>query len=111
MSKVIDETVVAELKELLADGFPILVERFASDGAERLSKMEQALSGGDANLLYNEAHGLKGSSRNVGAIMLAEHCGELESMGHKQDLAGATAVFAAAQAEFADVNTALHSLL
>ena len=107
MTQVIDLTVLDELKELLADGFVVLVERFECDGADRIQKIESAIASNDVETVYAEAHGLKGSSRNVGAGPLGDHCAVLESMGYAQDLAGAETAFAAMQAEFAEVNAAL----
>ena len=111
MSIVIDQTVLDELKELLAEGFPILVERFADDGEARIQKIEEAIASDDAEVVYAEAHGLKGSCRNVGAGPLADHCAQLEAMGQQQNLADAGVIFAAIQKEFADVNSALSQSL
>ncbi len=75
---VLDKDVIAGLKDLLGEGFVVLVDRFASDGAERFERMQKALAANDAEALYGEAHGLKGSCRNVGAMMLAQYCQDLE---------------------------------
>ena len=99
--------VLAELKELLAEGFEVLVERFILDGQARIDKMQESLSAGSAEVLYAEAHGLKGSSRNVGANLLADYCGQLEAMGHAQNLAGAEPIFSAVVKEFSAVCQAL----
>lgn len=100
MSGAINQNIIAELKELLEDGFPLLVERFVDDGATRLAKMDAAIATSDAETLYGEAHGLKGSSRNVGAADLAEQCAMLEHMGQQQNLADAATTFAAVKVEF-----------
>lgn len=101
MSDAVNKIVLGELKELLEDGFPLLVERFVEDGETRIAKMDSAINSCDAETLYGEAHGLKGSSRNVGAAALAEQCAMLEHMGQQQNLADAATTFAAVQVEFA----------
>lgn len=100
MSDAVNKIVLAELKELLEDGFPLLVERFVDDGEARIAKMDEAISASDAQTLYGEAHGLKGSSRNVGAAELAEQCAMLEHMGQQQNLTDADTTFAAVKIEF-----------
>lgn len=99
--------VLTELNELLGEGFCILVERFISDGQSRIDKVQEALLIGNAAVVYEEAHGLKGSSRNVGANILADCCGKLEAMGHAQNLAGAEPILSATVQEFAVVSKAL----
>ncbi len=100
MTEAVNLEVLDELKELLDDGFPMLVERFVDDGQERVDKIMLALDEQDSQLLYTEAHGLKGSSRNMGAGPLADICGQLEAMGHADDLASAKTIVAALKTEF-----------
>ena len=103
----LDSTVVAELKELLAEGFCVLVERFVEDGQHRIDLIEQAITANDTDVVYNQAHGLKGSARNVGATILAEYFGDLETMGHQGNLSEAGPIVAAGKTEFAAVCQAL----
>ncbi|WP_053981252.1 Hpt domain-containing protein [Marinagarivorans algicola] len=100
MSEAVNLDVLDELKELLDDGFPLLVERFVADGQERVDKILLALEEQNPQLLYTEAHGLKGSSRNIGAGPLADLCGQLEAMGHANDLTAAETIVAALKTEF-----------
>ncbi len=105
-----DMSVISELQELLEEGFGELVERFEADGATRLARMENALATGAAEMLYQEAHGLKGSSRNLGAGVLGNLCADLESLGQAANLAAARPIFAAAQTEFAACCAELRAL-
>lgn len=70
----LDEELIAELKEIMADGFITLVESYEQDTAKRLDGMRQALAQGDLATLTQLAHSLKGSSSNVGALVVASHC-------------------------------------
>lgn len=100
MSDAVNKIVLAELKELLEDGFSLLVERFIEDGEARITKIDDAITNQDAETIYGEAHGLKGSSRNVGASLLAEQCAMLEHMGQQNNLADAASTFASVKVEF-----------
>lgn len=101
MGQPVDLSVLDELKELLEEGFSILTEKFVEDGQERVQKIITAIKSEDTQALYNEAHGLKGSSRNLGAGPLAEVCGQLEAMGQENNLSSAGTIIAALQTEFA----------
>ncbi|HEY7774748.1 MAG TPA: Hpt domain-containing protein [Marinagarivorans sp.] len=107
MTEVINSAVIDELKDLLAEGFGVLVDRFIADGQTRINKIEQALAEQDVDVVYAEAHGLKGSCRNVGAEQMADYCGQLEAMGQVQNLAGAEPIFSAVVTNFAAVSQRL----
>ena len=58
-----------------------VVERFLTEAPRRLAEMRQALAKGDGATLVFAAHSLKGSSAQLGALLLAELCGEIEAGG------------------------------
>ena len=107
MTEVINPAVIDELKDLLAEGFGVLVDRFIVDGQSRINKIEQALVIHDTEVVFAEAHGLKGSCRNVGAEQMANYCGQLEAMGQAQNLAGSEPIFSAVVTNFAAVSQRL----
>ena len=53
--------------------------------------MRAAVRQGDAETLRDHAHTLKGSSANVGAVMVAGAAGELERLARTGDLVAAEA--------------------
>jgi HPt (histidine-containing phosphotransfer) domain-containing protein len=77
----------ARLEELLDldPGDPSLllrfIGRFGANAREAVDGMRGALEAGEAHRLGRVAHGLKGSSANLGAHRLAELCKEVELMG------------------------------
>jgi CheY-like chemotaxis protein/HPt (histidine-containing phosphotransfer) domain-containing protein len=77
----------ARLEELLDldPGDPSLllrfIGRFGTNAREAVDGMRGALEAGEAHRLGRLAHGLKGSSANLGAHRLAELCKEVELMG------------------------------
>ena len=88
-----------------------LIETFLEDGPELVSRMKTAVSLGDAAALRLSAHSLKSNAADFGAIALAEHCQELESMGKVEQLQGADEILAAAEGEFTQVQIALKAAL
>jgi PAS domain S-box-containing protein len=57
----------------------VITEIFVKDVSERLSLIRNAIETGNRDTLVFEAHCLKGSCRNIGAIKLAELCSQLEN--------------------------------
>lgn len=106
----IDIAMVEQLRELLDSRFEELVRRFHDDGERRLTLMDEAITNADFETLYSEAHGLKGSSRNVGAGPLGDICAKLEAIGRaggSDDKVDMQQTIAACKQEFAAVCAAL----
>jgi signal transduction histidine kinase/DNA-binding NarL/FixJ family response regulator/HPt (histidine-containing phosphotransfer) domain-containing protein len=78
---VLDDTRVEELYELGDGSDSLLVELinvFQLDGPSRIEALKDAVLGQDMPSLQMIAHTMKGSSRNIGAVQLAERCQALE---------------------------------
>lgn len=99
----LDRAQLAQLKELLGNHFAELVARFLQDGTARLQTIKAAIVINDFDAIYAEAHGLKGSARNIGAHGLAPLCEELEDWGKQGVDHGMQQLFAAIEQEFAAV--------
>ncbi|MCQ6262090.1 Hpt domain-containing protein [Alcanivorax sp. MM125-6] len=83
---VLDETVLAELREVMGSDFETLVESYGRDGGQRLDALRQAVAQGDADQARQQAHSFKGSSSNLGARRVAAQCLELEQLARTGDL-------------------------
>jgi HPt (histidine-containing phosphotransfer) domain-containing protein len=81
----LDRDVLSTLKEVMEDGYPELLDTFLNDSEARLRVLLEAR---DAEQLSATAHSFKGSSSNMGAIRLAELCGELEQRAKQPSLGG-----------------------
>ncbi len=72
-----------ELRQLAESGDAEIVQEvlsvFQSDTAERLAAMRAASADGDRVAIGRQAHAVKGSSGQVGALALAEICRRLET--------------------------------
>lgn len=75
---VLDDTVVAELRDIMGTEYPTLVEAWLRDAAQRLEELRQSHAQGNRKALREAAHTLKGSSSNLGAYAVSAHCAVLE---------------------------------
>jgi signal transduction histidine kinase/HPt (histidine-containing phosphotransfer) domain-containing protein len=78
-----------------------MIRTFLRDTPKRIASLQKALQRKDAEEIASLAHALKGSV----SIFLAQHARdraqELEDLGHKSELGGATAVYATLKEEIA----------
>ena len=110
MHNAIDPEVINGLREL-SDGDSSLLEElvglFLEDTPPRLDSLQAALDSGDPEGLEAAAHALKSSCGNIGALVLADLCKELEMLGKLKQLDGAAELVERSSAEFVRVEQAL----
>jgi HPt (histidine-containing phosphotransfer) domain-containing protein len=92
----LDPDVLSALREVMEDGFSTLIDTFLTDSKERL----QRIKAGDAAQIFEAAHSFKGSSSNMGALVLASLCHELEQLAKDNDLQGAGVLVDKIEQEF-----------
>jgi len=89
----VDARTLAALRDLQGEGQPdILAELIAvylHDTPPRLAALHETLVHADAAALQREAHDLKGSSSQIGAVQMACLCADLEHQAGTTDLTGA----------------------
>ncbi|MCL6700826.1 MULTISPECIES: Hpt domain-containing protein [Pseudomonas] len=98
----LDRDVLSTLREVMEDGYPELLDTFLEDSEARLRVLHEAR---DAEKLSATAHSFKGSSSNMGALRLAELCGELEQRAKQPSLGGIEKLVNEIDSEFAFVRT------
>lgn len=107
----LDQKVLSELRRLQIDGEPDIVWElggmFLDRAPARIETMKAALDKGDAEMLKREAHNLKSSSANLGALRLSGLFKEIEAIGRSGDLQGARELVERAWEEFGQVRKAL----
>jgi len=96
----IDQKVLSDLKEVMEDGFLQLVDTFLEDSERRLSQLHEAKS---ADELALSAHSFKGSSSNMGALILARLCEQLEERARHQPLYGIEDLISRIDQEYLEV--------
>lgn len=83
---VIDMSVLASFEEVQMDDEPDLIveliDLYLDDAPHQLEIIKTAIAESDAITLKRTAHGLKGSSSNLGVIRVAALCEELEHADH-----------------------------
>ena len=67
-----------ELKEVLEDEFQVLINTYLIDAQLRLKLIEEGLDTQNYEQVRLAAHSLKGASANIGALILAQLCEQLE---------------------------------
>ena len=87
-----------------------VIDAYRVDAPRRLAQMRRAADDGDADALRKSAHAMKSSSANVGAEQLAARCTDLEAIGHRRTVEGASAVLEAVECEFRRVLAALEGI-
>jgi len=94
-TSVLDMELVTELREIMGEGFAVLVESYERDANQRLAALSAAVAALDRAALRQEAHSLKGSSSNLGAVSVAALCVELEGRAEEASVDELNALWAA----------------
>lgn len=80
----LDPAIVEQLQALAQAGNRGLLGKlqasFARDTPERLQALRAALAAGDADAVAFNAHTLKGSAANLGAVQVVRLCQQIESL-------------------------------
>lgn len=74
----LDTEQLNELKEVLEDEFQVLINTYLIDAQLRLKLIEEGLESNNYEQVRLAAHSLKGASANIGALILAQLCEQLE---------------------------------
>lgn len=109
MSGVLDERIVGELKEIMGEDLGVLFETFIVDSQDKISQLKDIVFSTDLDAIRRLAHSLKGSSRNVGANNLANHCEKLEQDARNDSLGDRQRYFDDISETFHITKTAIHN--
>ncbi len=79
--ELLDHNVLETLRSILdEDGLQVAIDAYINDSVVQVERMRNSVAGDDMEGLQRAAHSLKGSSGNLGAVVLAEQCQELEQL-------------------------------
>jgi len=87
MSQLLDRDALEELKDVMGDLFPSLIDTFESDASLRVKHMREAVVVEDSEALRQVAHTFKGSAGNVCAPELAALLKTIEDFAKKSAFA------------------------
>lgn len=74
----LDDEVLEVLHDAIGDGMPNIVKMFLDDVPQNIAQMQKDLQQNDYTSLRRNAHSLKSSSANLGAMQLSALATELE---------------------------------
>lgn len=86
MKATLDMQIVNELVEIMEDDIGMLFDTFIVDSESKIDELTLAKNTPEAEQIRRIAHSLKGSSKNVGASMLAQCCSTLEDSARENNL-------------------------
>ena len=89
MVEVLNEAVISELEELDGDMLTTLLALYVDQSAGNISELTAAIERGDAPVVVEIAHKLKGGSVTLGAVHVSRLASELEATARGGDLTDA----------------------
>ncbi len=107
----LDEEIIAELREVMEDEFADLLQDFLSDLPLQLNRLQTAIAQGDGDGLYHTAHKFKSSCGCLGAARLMELIQRLELAGRRNTLDDAAELLRHARTVAAATVAGLHARL
>ena len=102
---------IDQLRELMGDSFKELINSYLENSKEKLDKLQNALDSMDSNELHQLAHGLKGSSGNIGASSMEELSTQIELLAKQGQLDGAQKIVSDLFSAFTQTQTELNRML
>ena len=107
----VDSDMLDSLKSILEDRFDLLITTYINDSEGRRVRLREAVERDDFAAIRHEAHGLKGSSRNIGANNFADICAIVEAQATHEDKNGLEKNVAAIEHRLAAVFEELQKVL
>lgn len=107
---VLDPNTIDTLRKLRPGLLLKVVDAWLQESPTLMHRMQEAIQANDDITLYRNAHALKNSAANVGAVALKQGCLELEQRGRSHQLDGIADLIAAVQQEFTLTQEALERL-
>jgi len=97
---VLDDKVLAELREVMGAEFRNLVEMFLVDATKYIRQLEEAATANDLQRMIAPAHTLKSSSANLGAMTVSAAAKRIEVGAREGTLSRPAVAVAVLEAEF-----------
>jgi signal transduction histidine kinase/DNA-binding response OmpR family regulator len=101
---------LCELRELMGVELPGLLSAFLLDASTRLAELHEALHRDDRAALKHAAHGLKGTSDNLGADVFSVLCFELEKEAESLSSADVLLRLEKLKSEFSQLGEAIRQI-
>ena len=111
MSDVLNLEMLEELREIMEEEFPSLLETFVLEAARQYEEAKGAWGTQDMEILRRAAHTLKGSCGNVGAEQLQATCADLEDSARDEQTEDIPKLLDTTEMQLAEVKSAVRALL
>ncbi len=82
MPEDLDQNTINNIKELMADKFPEVVEGYMEDSDERIAKIKEGFESNDCQQVSDYAHPLKSSSATLGLFPLSSVAEKIEFLAN-----------------------------
>jgi len=82
----IDNNVIESLKEIMGEAFDILITTYRDDTGKLIQSLSELHQQNDIEVFTRNAHSIKSSSANVGAMQVSSLAAELEAQGKIGDI-------------------------
>jgi len=103
----LDPIVFAEMRDLMEDALAEFINTYLDNSPKLISSINEGLQTNNADLVFHNAHQLKGGSGSIGALTLAELAMGIEQIGKTGSTEGASDLFEQLREEFARVKDEL----
>ncbi|VAW93610.1 hypothetical protein MNBD_GAMMA23-652 [hydrothermal vent metagenome] len=109
-SNAIDSNTIASLKEIMGDAFSMLINTFTDDTGKLIHSLTELQQQNDLDVFTRNAHSIKSSSANVGALQLSAIAAVLEARGKNGDISNTSALIEKLSTEFSHACDELNAL-
>lgn len=103
----IDIAVLQSLKEIMEDAFGMLIDTFTDDTGKLIHSLAELQQQNNVEVFTRNAHSIKSSSANLGALQLSILAAALEAQGKTGDISNSFKETTNIVAEFKRVCSAL----
>lgn len=110
-NQALDPTIFSEIRELMEDSLAEFVDTYLDNSPMLIRQIDEGLQNNDANLVFHNAHQLKGGSGSIGALKLAELALRIEEIGKAGSTEGVTPLLVQLKEEFSRVEGELKAEL
>ncbi len=112
MSKpALDPIVFAEIRDLMDDALSEFIDTYLDNSPKLIHLIDEGLQTNDAELIFHNAHQLKGGSGSIGALKLAELALGIEQIGKAGSTEGVTNLLEQLKEEFTQLESELKAEL
>ena len=106
----IDSTTIDALKEIMGDAFGVVIDTFINDTGKLVESLSELQQQNDIEVFTRNAHSIKSSSANLGAMQLSALAAELEAEGKKGEIKDLTEKISEINNQFTLASKELSSL-